>query len=89
MTATDIEERTDTDELLETDTPRVAHIVDRGSDERPAWALVLEALVNGSWLVALCGHRWIPSRDPKDLPICPKCTEIFEFAADFRSGETG
>jgi hypothetical protein len=74
----------DTEEILETEEPKCSHIVDRGNDERTAQDLVLEAFVNGTMLTALCGHKWIPSRDPKKYPVCQKCIEIYEFAKDFR-----
>jgi len=76
------------DNLLERDTrttdgdPIHAHIIDRGSDERPASAIILEARVNGTPLTALCGYVWIPSRDPEKYPVCPKCEEIVGFAKD-------
>lgn len=67
-----------------TSEPEHAHIVDRGDDPRPAWFLVIEARVNGTPVTALCGHTWVPSRNPENLPVCQKCVEIFEFAKDFR-----
>ena len=73
-----------TQPVKDTGEPKFAHIVDRGDDERPAQALVLEALVNGTPLTALCGHTWVPSRDPQKYAICPKCLEMYEFAKDFR-----
>lgn len=75
---------TETEIVTENDSPIYTHIIDRGDDERPAEAIVLEARVNGTPLTALCGHVWVPSRDPQKYPICQKCVEIFEFAKDFR-----
>jgi Protein of unknown function (DUF3039) len=69
--------------------PTHAHIVDRGDDPRPATSLVLEAMVNGTPLTSLCGYVWVPSRNPLDLPVCPKCLEIVEFAQDIRPGHIG
>jgi len=37
-----------------------------------------DAYVFGTELTALCGYRWIPSRDPEKLPVCPECQEIYE-----------
>lgn len=68
-----------------TDDPIFTHIIDRGNDPRPAEAIVLEARVNGTYLTALCGHKFVPSRDPIRYPPCDKCVEIFEFAKDFRN----
>ena len=38
----------------------------------------MEAMVNGTPVVALCGKVWIPSRDPQKFPVCPECKEIWE-----------
>jgi hypothetical protein len=43
---------------------------------------VLEGLIYGRPVVALCGKVWIPSRDPEKFPVCPKCKEIYEQLAD-------
>lgn len=34
------------------------------------------ALVEGTAVTALCGKRWVPSRDPERYPVCPTCREI-------------
>ncbi len=39
---------------------------------------IMEAMVNGVPVVALCGKVWIPSRDPQRFPVCPECKEIWE-----------
>ena len=36
---------------------------------------VTRALVTGEAIVALCGKKWVPSRDPSRYPICPTCAE--------------
>jgi hypothetical protein len=38
----------------------------------------MEAMISGVPCTALCGKRWIPSRDPKRYPVCPTCKEIVE-----------
>ena len=38
-------------------------IVDRGE------------LYRGKPVKALCGKKWVPSRDPKRYPVCPTCRE--------------
>ena len=38
----------------------------------------MEAMINGTPVVALCGKVWIPSRDPERFPVCPQCKEIYE-----------
>lgn len=41
-------------------------------------AKIMEAMVNGTPIVALCGKVWVPSRDPQKFPVCPSCREIYE-----------
>ena len=56
------------------DHERFAHYVRaRGRD---AEALVLEARINGLQVEALCGKKWVPSRDPQKFPICPECAKL-------------
>ncbi|MFT5223705.1 MAG: hypothetical protein ACI867_002029 [Glaciecola sp.] len=37
---------------------------------------LMEALVNGTPVTALCGKTWVPSRDPKRYPVCPTCEDM-------------
>ena len=37
---------------------------------------VVESAVSGKSIRALCGKKWIPSRDPEKYPVCPICKEI-------------
>jgi hypothetical protein len=39
---------------------------------------VMEAMVMGTPVTALCGKVWVPSRDPQRFPVCPTCKEIWE-----------
>jgi Protein of unknown function (DUF3039) len=39
---------------------------------------IMEAMVTGTPIMALCGKVWVPSRDPNRFPVCPACKEIFE-----------
>jgi hypothetical protein len=50
------------------DHERFAHVI-RKSDEMRGYVL-------GEEVEALCGKRWVPSRDPQRFPICPTCKEI-------------
>jgi Protein of unknown function (DUF3039) len=75
----------DTDERLETGEPVVAHIVKTEPGENAA-AKVLEARIYGSPLEALCGHKWVPSRDPGKHPLCQKCKDIYEVYRAFNDG---
>jgi Protein of unknown function (DUF3039) len=74
---TAVEERTDqrTRELPDLrpepgDSERFSHYVPKSK--------LMEALVNGTPVRALCGKVWTPSRDPKRYPVCPECREIWQ-----------
>lgn len=43
---------------------------------------ILEAMVTGTPVRALCGKLWVPSRDPERFPVCPTCKEIYESLAE-------
>ncbi len=58
---------------------KYAHIVYLPENEKlTVHAYILEARINGFEVEALCGYRWIPQRDPKSLPLCSKCLEIYQ-----------
>lgn len=80
-------ETTDTrrEHAPQTGEPECAHIVKATGDESAA-AKVLQARIEGTPLEALCGHRWIPSRDPKQLPLCAKCKDIYDTYRAFNDG---
>ena len=63
------EERTDL-RLDEGDHERLSHYADKDK--------IMEAMVNGTPVRALCGKVWVPTRDPQRFPICPECKEIYE-----------
>jgi hypothetical protein len=63
----------------------VAHIVKTGPTETAA-AKVLAARVEGTPLEALCGHVWVPSRDPRRLPMCQPCKEVYALYREFNDG---
>src|SRR5688572_18196084 len=69
-------------EELETGEPVFAHIVKTKPGEDAA-AKVLEARIYGTPLEALCGHRWVPSRDPSRHPVCSKRKEVYELYRSF------
>jgi hypothetical protein len=50
------------------DHERFAHII-RKSDEMKGYAM-------GEEVTALCGKKWVPSRDPNRYPVCPTCREV-------------
>jgi hypothetical protein len=74
-----------TDEELQTAEPKSAHIVKVEPGESAA-AKVLEARIYGTPIEALCGHVWVPSRDPKQLPLCEECKSIYELYKAFNDG---
>ena len=80
-----VESRPELDEIPQTGEPVVAHIVKTEPGESAA-AKVLEARIYGTPVEALCGHVWVPSRDPKQLPLCQKCKEIYEVYRMFNDG---
>lgn len=55
----------------------MAHIVKTKPGES-AVAKVTEARIYGYPVEALCGYTWVPSKDPKKLPLCSTCEEIYE-----------
>lgn len=71
-----------TDEETETEDGPVAHIVKTKTGEDAA-AKVLQARIEGTPLEALCGHVWVPSRDPKQLPVCERCKDIYGMYKNF------
>ncbi len=74
-----------TEETTETAEPRAAHIVKVKRGEN-AQAVVLEARIMGTPIEALCGFTWVPSRDPKQLPVCEECKAMYGLYKDFNDG---
>ena len=65
------------------DHERMSHIVLEGfkpekGDFISAGPSVVEGMVNGTAVKALCGKIWVPGRNPKRYPLCPTCKEIAE-----------
>ncbi len=75
----------DVEEITETEEPVVAHIVKVGPGESAA-AKVLEARITGTPIEALCGFVWVPSRDPRQLPMCQACKEVYDMFRIFNDG---
>lgn len=50
------------------DHERYAHYVKKGD--------IVRSNVEGVEVIALCGKKWIPNRDPSRYPVCPACKEI-------------
>ncbi len=53
--------------LSEGDHERFAHIVKKSE--------LTDAMIYGKEITALCGKRWIPTRDPEKFPVCPDCRD--------------
>jgi hypothetical protein len=85
LTAGQVDVVEETERVLQTGEPAAAHIVKTEPGESAA-AKVLEARIYGTPLEALCGHVWIPSRDPKQLPLCEECKSIYEMYRAFNEG---
>lgn len=80
-----VEVTPDTEQVPQTGEPVSAHIVKTEPGENAA-AKVLEARIYGTPLEALCGHVWVPSRDPKQLPLCEACKSVYELYKAFNDG---
>ncbi len=50
------------------DQDRFAHFVRRDRAN--------QAAATGSPVVALCGKVWVPTRDAKNFPVCPRCKAL-------------
>lgn len=92
LPAVGIERRTGTitEDETRTGPPRAAHIVKTEPGES-AVAKVTEARIYGYPVEALCGERFVPQQDPKKLPICDTCKEIYDLyraMSDGRLDET-
>lgn len=80
-------ERTTAPVLDRTTGPGVmSHIIAPHDETKTAQAVVTEARIYGLEVEALCGHRWVPERDPRNYPICQACKELFE--ARFEPGSS-
>lgn len=41
-------------------------------------AYILAARIEGFAVTAVCGHTWIPDKDPRRVPLCQACKDIYE-----------
>lgn len=46
---------------------------------------ITEAYITGAPVEALCGAIFVPSRDPKGLPVCQACKDQYDFLLVFRT----
>lgn len=40
-------------------------------------AYVMDARINGTPVMAMCGYTWVPQKDPLALPVCGTCLDIY------------
>ncbi len=70
-------------DLDDGDHDRMAHIVlegyrPKGGEFVSTGPSVVEGIVNGTAVRALCGKEWVPGRNPARYGLCPTCKEIAE-----------
>ncbi|RRD59893.1 DUF3039 domain-containing protein [Leucobacter sp. OH1287] len=58
------------DQLEDGDHERFSHYVPKDK--------IVESAVTGKPVRALCGKKWVPSRDPERFPVCPECKAVYE-----------
>jgi hypothetical protein len=66
--------------MSSTETRPVESDADTGEDDGYAHYArkdeIARAAVLGGTVTALCGHRFLPVRDPQRFPVCPRCKEL-------------
>lgn len=50
------------------DHEKFAHIINKDDE--------MKGYVMGETVTALCGKKWVPTRDPQKFPVCPTCLEM-------------
>ena len=60
--------------LSDGDHDRFAHYVPKAD--------IVRSAVTGEPVLALCGKRWVPSRDPERYPVCPACKALLATRPD-------
>lgn len=86
QTGTSTLERTDTEIDPTTGEPRLSHLV-APKDGKTGAVLAMEARFNGTPVTALCGHTFVPSRDPQAFPVCQACNEILKIKTGEEHGD--
>lgn len=67
----------DTNVEVEFEEPTVSHLITKQD--------ALNGYINGVPITAVCGHVFVPTRDPDKFPLCQKCVEIAK--SMFQDGE--
>ncbi len=74
----------DTDTLIDEDVDEKIDPVfdDTGDHDRYSHYVkkdkIMPSAIEGTPVIALCGKKWVPNRDPERFSICPECKEIYE-----------
>jgi hypothetical protein len=55
-------------EEVEFDEPTVSHLITKED--------ALNGYINGVPITAVCGHVFVPTRDPDKFPLCQKCVDV-------------
>ena len=66
----ELEKLLEEEQLDEGDHDRYSHYVKKDK--------ILSSAISGKAVIALCGKKWTPGRDPEKFPVCPTCKEIYE-----------
>ncbi|TQL47454.1 DUF3039 family protein [Homoserinimonas aerilata] len=66
----ELEELLQQEQLEDGDHERFSHYVQKDK--------ILKSALSGKPVIALCGKKWTPGRDPEKFPVCPTCKEIYE-----------
>ena len=70
----ELEKLLEEEQLDEGDHDRYSHYVKKNK--------ILSSAISGKAVIALCGKKWTPGRDPEKFPVCPTCKEIYEKLRD-------
>lgn len=87
MTRTDAQIIDVVDTGTEFDQGQAAHII-KTQPGQVGTDAVLEARIMGFELEALCGYKFVPHKDPKKLPVCQKCKEMYDLYGSLNDGFT-
>lgn len=62
------------EDVLTNNPDKVKHIINQ---HHPGNSIA-DASIFGTEVEALCGHRFIPTRDHTKFPVCPSCKAVLE-----------
>ena len=61
--------------------PTVDPLLDDGDHDKFAHYVrksdMTRAYIEGEPITALCGKKWVPTRDPDRYPVCPDCKTFY------------